>query len=333
MSQRMDDQHIEFLITRKLSGEAKPEEQAQLEAWICFSEQNRKNFEQIRRIWKNSKRPISSQDVQRALSNVKTTIQKEERHIPKKRLLQRWMQAAAVIAMPLLLALGWYLGNKSIHSVELYSELIAPEGQVAESILADGTHVWLNAGSSLRYDPSFQGNQRNVELIGEGYFKVSKNPEKPFVLKTSKLQVKVLGTSFNVRAYPDENHTEAVLEEGAIEMRLIDYPNQAPVKIKPGESAVYNSEKRNIQIQETDTYLHTAWRDRKFVFKDADLKTIIYHLERFYKVRFHLKNEAMGETHFRGTFEYDQNILDALEAIEQTTSIRFRVEGRDIWME
>lgn len=154
------------------------------------------------------------------------------------------MQAAAVIAMPLLLALGWYWGNKSVHSVELYSELIAPEGQVAESILADGTHVWLNAGSSLRYDPSFQGNQRNVELIGEGYFKVSKNPEKPFVVKTSKLQVKVLGTSFNVRAYPDENHTEAVLEEGAIEMRLIDYPNQAPVKIKPGERAIYGQRKR-----------------------------------------------------------------------------------------
>lgn len=329
----MDDQHIEFLIARKLSGEATLKELAQFEAWVCSSEQNRKSFEQIRRIWQNSKRPISSHDVQRALSSVKTTILKKEEHIPKRRLLQRWMQAAAVIAMPLLLALGWYLGNKSVHSVELYSELIAPEGQVAESILADGTHVWLNAGSSLRYDPSFQGDQRNVELIGEGYFKVSKNPEKPFVVITSELRIKVLGTSFNVRAYSDENHTEAVLEEGAIEMYLTDYPNQDPVKIKPGEQAIYNPEQKNIQIQETDTYLHTAWHDRKFVFKDADLKTIIYHLERFYKVRFHLKDTAMGETRFRGTFEYDQDILDALEAIEQTTSIRFRVEGRDIWME
>ncbi|WP_430974180.1 FecR family protein [Sunxiuqinia rutila] len=329
----MDDQHIEFLITRKLSGEATPKELAQFEAWVCSSEQNQKSFEQIRRIWQNSKRPISSDDVQRALSSVKATIHKKEEYIPKKRLMRRWMQAAAVIAMPLLLALGWYLGNQSIGSEKLYSELIAPEGQVAESILADGTHVWLNAGSSLRYDPSFQGDQRNVELIGEGYFKVSKNPKKPFVVKTSKLQVKVLGTSFNVRAYPDENHTEAVLEEGVIEMYLTDYPNQAPVKIKPGEQAIYNPEQKNIQIQEADTYLHTAWRDRKFVFKDAELKTIIYHLERFYKVRFHLKDEAMGETRFRGTFEYDQNILNALEAIEQTTSIHFRVEGRDIWME
>ncbi|MGQ7870973.1 FecR domain-containing protein [Sunxiuqinia sp. sy24] len=329
----MDDQHIEFLITRKLSGEATPKELAQLEAWICSNEQNQRNFEQIRRIWKNSKRPISSQDVQRALSNVKATIHKEEQRIPQRRLVQRWMQAAAVIAMPLLLALGWYLGNQSIGSEKLYSELIAPEGQVAECILADGTHVWLNAGSKLQYDPAFSGKNRQVKLTGEAYFEVSHNPQKPFLVSTKQLQVKVLGTSFNVRAYSDENKVETVLEEGSVEMMLIGYPNQNPVKIKPGERAVYSSEKRNIQIQEADTYLHTAWRDRKFVFKDADLKTILYHLERFYKVRFHLKNEAMGETRFRGTFEYDQNILDALEAIEQTTSIRFRVDGRDIWME
>ncbi|HKJ43338.1 MAG TPA: FecR domain-containing protein, partial [Sunxiuqinia sp.] len=197
----------------------------------------------------------------------------------------------------------------------------------------DGTKVWLNAGSTISYNPMLSGKNRLVSLKGEAYFEVTKNPQRPFIVDTKKLQVKVLGTHFNVKAYPEDKTTETTLEEGSVELKLKEYPNQAPVKLKPGEHAVFESHKKDIKIEKTDTYLLTAWRDRKFVFKDATLKQIIEQLEKFYNVRIHLKDASMEQIRFRGMFSYDQNIFDALEAIEQTTKLKYKMNGRDIWLQ
>jgi ferric-dicitrate binding protein FerR (iron transport regulator) len=88
-----------------------------------------------------------------------------------------------------------------------------------------------------------------------------------------------------------------------------------------------------LTLGKVETYLHTAWKDGKYVFKDADLKTIIAELERLYDVRIHLQNDSLMQLHFRGMFEYDQNIFSALEALERTTNMKYRMEGRDIWLQ
>lgn len=334
MTEKYDN--IDFLIAKKLSGEASEEESRQLDSWVNKSERNRKLYEESQEIWRKTKRYLSDEEKSRDLQKIKNQIaEKELKGKTKIRRLAFLYRAAAVIAIPLLLTTGWYLAtlfsfnpaNTQLCTVS------APRGQIAQCMLADGTKVWLNAGTTISYNPALSGKNRFVNLNGEAYFEVTKNPNRPFIVNTKKLQVKVLGTHFNVKAYPEDKTTETTLEEGSVELRLKDYPDQKPVELKPGEHATFELNKKDLKIEKTDTYLLTAWRDGKFIFKDATLNKIVNHLEKFYDVRIHLKNESMGQIRFRGMFSYDQNIFDALEAIEHTTSLTYKMNGRDIWLQ
>ncbi len=189
-----------------------------------------------------------------------------------------------------------------------------------------------NAGTTIKYDPSLSGNQREVQLDGEAYFSVSKNKHKSFVVITSQAQIKVLGTVFNLKAYSGENTVETTLEEGSVEFSL-NGSSSKPVVLKPGEQLVYSVSEKKITLGNVDTYLHTAWKDGKYVFKDADLQQIVLELEKLYDVRIHLDNDSLLHLRFRGMFEYDQNIFSALETLERTTNIKYRMSGRDIWLQ
>ena len=177
-----------------------------------------------------------------------------------------------------------------------------------------------------------KGNLREVNLDGEAYFKVSKNKHKPFLVTTEHAQIKVLGTIFNLKAYSGENKVETTLEEGSVEFSLKGSATK-PVELKPGEQVVYNISEKKITVGKVETYLHTAWKDGKFVFKDADLQAIIQELEKLYDVRIHLENDSLLKLRFRGMFEYEQNIFSALETLERTTNIKYRMTGRDIWLQ
>jgi transmembrane sensor len=171
-----------------------------------------------------------------------------------------------------------------------------------------------------------------VKLDGEAYFKVFKNKHKPFLVQTKYAHVKVLGTVFNMKAYSGDNKVETTLEEGSVEFSL-NGSSAKPVELKPGEQIIFNSTENKLTMGKVETYLHTAWKDGKFVFKDADLKTIITELERLYDVRIHLQNDSLMKLHFRGMFEYDQNIFSALETLERTAGIKYKIKGRDIWVQ
>jgi ferric-dicitrate binding protein FerR (iron transport regulator) len=141
----------------------------------------------------------------------------------------------------------------------------------------------------------------------------------------------VLGTIFNLKAYSGENKVETTLEEGRVVFSLNGSVTK-PVELKPGEQVVYNISEKKITVEQVETYLHTAWKDGKFVFKDADLQAIIRELEKLYDVRIHLENDSLLKLRFRGMFEYEENIFSALETLERTTNIKYRMTGRDIWL-
>lgn len=329
-----DLNHIEILIARMLSGEASPKEISELANWAKLTPANKKLIENSKHAWQSSRKLLSEIEIQNDQLIVKTQIQVQQKQVRRRKNITLFYRAAAVIAIPLLLTIGWLLGTQfDANQTNSLCEVSAPKGQVAECVLADGTKVWLNTGSTIRYNPTLSGMNRIIKLSGEAYFKVTKNQHKPFIVETTHIQVKVLGTSFNIKAYPDQTGTETTLEEGRIELSLNDFPHQAPVEMKPGEHAVYNPYSQKITVKKTDTYLLTSWRDGKYIFKDADLKTLIQQLEKLYDVRIYLKDEEMGTIRFRGTFEYNQNILDALETIERTTSLKYRMNGRNIWFD
>ncbi len=325
--------YIDLLIANQLSGEATQIEIDELNRWLSESPANKRLFEETQRIWQKSHIYFSSSDID------------SDRHKISDRIIQQtsksttiigfpsWLfRVAAVLALPIMLGIGWYLGSGRNAAETAMCEVTAPKGQISKCVLADGTEIWLNAGTTIKYDPSLRGNLREVKLDGEAYFKVSKNKHKPFVVTTKYARIKVLGTVFNLKAYSGDNKVETTLEEGSVEFSM-NGSSAKPVELKPGEQIVFNSSENKLTRSKVETYLHTAWKDGKYVFKDADLRTIIAELERLYDVRIHLQNDSMLQLHFRGMFEYDQNIFSALETLERTTNMKYRMDGRDIWLQ
>ncbi len=328
-----DHNHTDLLISGYLSGEADQTENNELIHWISESPANKRIFEESRRIWEKSQTYLAASEIGSDREKIKDQIIQQLSKSSKTVSLSVWFyRVAAILALPIMLGIGWYLGSDGKNSETAMCEVTAPKGQISKCVLADGTQVWLNAGSTLKYDPALKGNFREVSLDGEAYFKVSKNKHKPFVVTTVHAQIKVLGTVFNLKAYSGDNNLETTLEEGSIEFSLNGSATK-PVELKPGEQLVYKISEKKITLGKVETYLHTAWKDGKFVFKDADLKTIISELEKLYDVRIHLQNDSLLKLHFRGMFEYEQNIFSALEALEQTTNMKYKMNGRDIWLQ
>jgi transmembrane sensor len=325
--------HIDLLIARTLSGEAVGAEKDELTRWIGESPANKRLFEETQRIWAKSNSYFSVSNINSDREKIKDQIIRQTSHTTKTVTFPSWLfRVAAVLALPIMLGIGWYLGATKISNETQLCEVTAPKGQISKCVLADGTEVWLNAGSTIKYDPSLRGDSREVMLDGEAYFKVSKSKGKSFVVSTKHAQIKVLGTIFNLKAYSGENKVETTLEEGIVEFSLNGSATK-PVELNPGEQLVYSVSEKTITLGKVETYLHTAWKDGKFVFKDADLKSIIAELERLYDVRIHVKNERLLELRFRGMFEYEENIFNALEALEQTTNMKYTMNGRDIWLQ
>lgn len=331
----MQNEHdqIDLIIANYFSGEASETEKEDLFKWIDESPANKRLFGENKRIWEKSHPFFSAYEVISDREKIKDQIiqqlSKPERRVG----LSFWIyRVAAILALPVMLGIGWYLGSGRNSSETAMCEVTTPKGQISKCVLADGTQIWLNAGTTIKYDPSLKGNFREVKLDGEAYFKVSKNKHKPFVVTTKYAQIKVLGTIFNLKAYSGDKKVETTLEEGSVEFSM-NGSSAKPVELKPGEQIVFNSTENKLTMGKVETYLHTAWKDGKYVFKDADLKTIIAELERLYDVRIHLQNDSLMQLHFRGMFEYDQNIFSALEALERTTNMKYRMEGRDIWLQ
>jgi ferric-dicitrate binding protein FerR (iron transport regulator) len=325
--------HIDLLITNFLSGEASQSEKDKLTSWIGESPANQRLFEENQRIWAKSHSYFSSTEISSDREKIKDQIIRQLSKPTKTVSLSTWIyRVAAILILPIMLGIGWYLGSTETKSETQMCEVTAPKGQISKCVLADGTEVWLNAGTTIKYDPSLTGNTREVQLDGEAYFKVSKNKHKPFVVNTKHAQIKVLGTIFNLKAYSGETKVETTLAEGSVVFSLNGSATK-PVKLKPGEQLVYNIPEKKITLGKVETYLHTAWKDGKFVFKDADLQTIVQELEKLYDVRIHLENDSLLKLRFRGMFEYEENIFSALETLERTTNMKYRMKGRDIWLQ
>lgn len=201
------------------------------------------------------------------------------------------------------------------------NKYITNPGQVKNIVLSDGTKVWLNAQSVLIVAEPFLNNTREVMLVGEGYFEVAPNPEKPFVVKTQKLKTKVLGTHFNISAYIDDNKHEVRLYEGKVELAPLDSPGNKML-IKPGEKVIYNRENNGFEIYVTDLGEPAAWRDGVIRFYDEDLYSIAKVLERRFNTKILVADDQIGKLHF--TANFDEEPLDKIfELLKEAHDFKF----------
>ncbi|PWK66351.1 FecR family protein [Mucilaginibacter oryzae] len=202
--------------------------------------------------------------------------------------------------------------------------LSTPRGGQYQLVLPDGTKVWLNAASSLKYPAAFTGNERRVELNGEAYFEVTKDPSKPFFVKTASQTVAVLGTHFNINSYADEAATKTTLLEGSVK---VIGNNGQQVKIRPGEQALNDA--ATISIKENvDTDEAIAWKNGKFMFRNTDLQTIMRQLSRWYDVDVEYQGK-IAQKHYMGRISRNVPVSQIFEILK-LSGLKFTINGRTI---
>lgn len=238
-----------------------------------------------------------------------------------------WVKYAAifVFAVALSSVLFWENGSGKFGG-ETLACISAPNGQIANVTLFDGTNVWLNAGSKLSYKPSFNQGEREVILEGEAYFSVKKNAKVPFIVHAGKTQIKVHGTQFDVKAYNDEPTVETVLVEGKVEF----LSNGNSVMMQPGEQIRFTKSTGEVATSKVNPDDCTAWKGGKIYFDNETLYNLTRSLERWYEVRFDFKDEKIKDYRFSGVINKDRTLDYTLHMIQEINKVKFDINHEEI---
>jgi ferric-dicitrate binding protein FerR (iron transport regulator) len=207
----------------------------------------------------------------------------------------------------------------------LYNTVTTPRGGQYQLELADGSKVWLNAASSLRFPTAFAGKDRTVELTGEGYFEVAHDASKPFHVKVNDMDVQVLGTHFNINSYSDEPSVKTTLLEG----RVMVKKKEKFVYLNPGQQAILEPANDNINVaNDVDVEEVVAWKNGRFLFTNAQIETIMRQVARWYDVDV-VYEKKINET-FSGELPRSKNVSELLKMLEATGSVDFEISGKQI---
>ncbi len=203
-----------------------------------------------------------------------------------------------------------------------FNVIETPRGGQYQISLPDGTKIWLNASSSLRYPTAFTGKERKVELTGEAYFEVAENKSMPFKVVSKDQIVEVLGTHFNVNAYPEEGAIKTTLLEGSVNVRIGDHS----AVLKPGQQALVD---QSVQVKIADLQESIAWKNGRTQFSNANIHSIMRMLSRWYDIEVDYQGEIIN-TGFGGSVSRSKNISEILKLLELTGDVHFKIEGRRV---
>ena len=321
-----------------LDGKGSREEQLKIDEWFADLWAN----EELRKVtherWDNIPADIKvpGYDQERIQDRIHHIIRLEEvaehdRDRAKIKLIRLITRVAAILFIPLALytLFNWKGTFKGEH-VTASAEIHSPRGARTSFLLPDGSTGWLNGGSTLSFPTKFTNKNRTIQLNGEAYFDVLKNPEKPFVVVTDELNVKVFGTSFNIMAYPEEKTVEVTLETGEIEVFGEDgFGREKSIGIMtPGKRGVLMKGTSFYKMDTVDVYQYTSWKEGKLVFRNEPMTQVIRRLNRWYNVNIIIRDSRLETYTYRATF-MDEKLDEVLKIFQRTSPIVFNEIGRE----
>lgn len=355
----MDDQ-IWNLLAKKVANELLPEEEKELERLLQQYPDASYTKEILTQGWKDKQKPFSPEEEAIALEKHKRRLESamavEEAPAPSRRgNIRRMTIRIAGVAAALLMA--FFMGRKWWSQPKMennHQQLVTHKGSRSQVKLPDGTTVWLNAGSKLDYPKQFTGKQREVTLEGEAFFMVAKDARRPFMVHTRSFSIRVLGTEFNVRAYPQEDSAVTSLLTGVVEVVLDEKKNQV-IRLKPNEKlsvptaqlveedtievdrvgpVVIRLIKSPLTIVRDSVITETAWVENKLAFKRMPLDKVAVMLEQWFGVDIRFKNESKKQEYLTGVFQ-NESLEEVLKALELTGgSFHFKTDSDGvIWIE
>jgi len=248
------------------------------------------------------------------------------------RILKIYQKVAAFLLIPIIgLGIIYWISQYN-QSAGQYTETIAPRGQKSQIVLADGTKVWLNSDTKIKYPGNFSKNQRDVYLDGEAFFEVSKNEHQPFVVHTSLVNVKVLGTKFNVKAYPEENQVETSLFEGKINLLMNNSSSGSPVEkeVKPGESFVYSKADHQLVANKFPQDEINGWKKNQLIFKDDTFSNLVKKVERWYDVKVVYDEKQFNDRRLTVELNEGERLDRLMNIISLALSVDYKYENGEI---
>jgi ferric-dicitrate binding protein FerR (iron transport regulator) len=257
---------------------------------------------------------------------------KEKQKSKKKHFLIGLRNAAAIFVLGLILPVIYYsiyTSKKENRQVVYFKESLSNE-KVKKVTLSDGTNVWLMSGSTISYPSSFAGNEtRNVEVKGEAFFNVTKDSKHPFIVNLGEVGLKVIGTSFNVMNYGDEDQIQIVLETGKIDLFKGDYnSNKQFVHVNPGQLATYEKNESKFSLKETDTDKFTSWTEGILLFHDDPLDEVLKKLGRWYNVAIEIDDSSVSNFPFTATIK-NENLDQIIELLQYSTPFKYSLSKAD----
>lgn len=237
------------------------------------------------------------------------------------------MRYAAVV---LLLVSFSYVGWDYLKPDNYVTITVKQSEDVKKIKLADGSTAWLKSGSSLKIPETFTADNRKLSLQGEAFFDVAKNAQSPLYISTNYVNIKVLGTAFNVKTDEEHQNVETVLARGKV--ALLDKQWKAVLDMSPGEKVTYNNRKNEYATEVVDVNICTAWRLNQFVFENVTLREIVNQLSVKFNVNINLESSKLAQRKFRCVINEDESLPDILKLLKFLAPIRYRIEGEEIFI-
>jgi transmembrane sensor len=358
------------IIVHILEGTATVEEYRLFKEWLHDNGDNLAEFKHIEALWNaiDILKNTDGYDYQKAYNSFKAKTEEIIQPNPSKRhLLSSHMVrytgyvAAIFIGVIILLAIGYHLAGSSQNAQANYLEMIVPIGGKSQLILPDGTKIWLNAGSKLRYPSDFKSKEREVYLEGEGFFEVARDVKHPFLVRTSDITIKVLGTVFNVKSYPSEKTIQTTLISGSviIEGKIGGNKIGPLATLEPNQMAIFLRKDRKMTIggnqgkshvsepensyspgkkqgdilvvDDINVETYTSWKNNSLIFENQPFENIAVELERRYGATIVFIDDSIKHYRFSGRFD-EISIDQALNALKFASPFRYEIKNRTIYI-
>lgn len=318
----------ENILLKYLDGTQTESEQAEVEEWLAASPENEKVLEQLYFTLQVTNRlhVMESVNPELSLIHFKSRIQKQNKKVSLYRTWSVMQKVAAVLFIPVLV-LSAYLfmqvGEKQVRMIEVRTN----PGVVSKFELPDGTKVWLNAGSTLSYPENFWPERRLVQLTGQGYFEVTKNPDKPFIVEVDPTySVEVLGTTFNISAYKDDEIIETTLVEGSVKLNISAGSGKEVSQIlKPNEKAEFFRTTNKLNIESVNADYDTAWRNGEMIFRNNSMGQVLRMLSRHYNVQFDVKDKDVLNSIITARFK-DEQLPQVMEYLKLASGVKYKIK-------
>jgi len=333
------DINLKDLLAKMISGEITDGEKHHLRSYIhsTYKDQELQNF--MSQHWEKLAQVESDEDYFKKLrENVWQNIPPNQQ--PKTtdfRRIKSWksilIRIAAVLFVPLLISSA-YLFYKlhqqpAVENEIAMQQVFATPGSRVQFMLPDQSKVWLNSGSSLEYPINLNHQaERRVKLTGQGYFEVTPNKQQPFVVETGELNIRVLGTSFDVSNYLNDEGMTTTLEHGSVV--LLNSRGTEVVRLVPGQQAVMDKESKELLLKEVDTRLVTSWKDGRLVFKNTPLREVTKQLERWFNCSIDVAPGLFGSDILYTATIQDETLAEVLKMIEISTHVKTNIENRKV---